>query len=268
MMKLDDEVLMAYVDGELDSQRVAEVEAILAEDAEARATAQMFRESAATLGNAFDNILREPVPARLLAAINAPSTGPVSDVRLARPQRRGGFFFSTISWAQAALVALVVGAGSGYLAARWLPGGSEPLLMIAAMDPLLNQALENTASGAPFVWRQADGELSREILPMLTFRDASNRYCREFESSLITAEDRQISDGLACRAHGVWQLRALLDRQVIASAILANPALEPGQYAPAMSGDVASFDAVIQQMMVGKPLSAAEEAAALKQGWR
>ena len=39
MTKLDEETLMAYVDGQLDRQRAAEVEALLVEDAEARAKA-------------------------------------------------------------------------------------------------------------------------------------------------------------------------------------------------------------------------------------
>ena len=48
MTKLDEETLMAYVDGQLDRQRAAEVEALLVEDAEARATVRMFQDSAIT----------------------------------------------------------------------------------------------------------------------------------------------------------------------------------------------------------------------------
>ena len=258
MMKLDEETLMAYVDGELDPRRAAEVEALLAEDAEARATVRMFRDTTARIRSAFDPILREPVPARLLAAVNAPATGKVSDIRLAR---RGALtrIFPQTAWARAAAVALLVGAGAGYLTAQWPSGVLEPAALVAVADPLLNEALETTGSGVAFARRDADTGLAREIMPLLTFRDANQRYCREFESTLKAPEGQQVSYGVACRQDGVWQPQALMARQLIAPALRGDPQ-DHSQYVPAMGGEVASFDTVIQQLMVGEPLKPEEEA--------
>lgn len=266
MAKLDEETLMAYVDCELDLARAAEVEAALAEDPEARAIVRMFRESAALMRGPFDEVLREPVPARLLAAVNAPATGRISDIRLAR-RRSVARFFPTTAWARAAVVALLVGAGAGYLTAQWWPDALESSTL-AASDALLNEALETTASGTLFVRREGDAGVAREIMPLLTFRDASNRYCREFESSLTVADGRQVSYGVACRERGAWQTQALMARQLIAPTLRGDPAADHSQYAPAMGGDVAGFDTVIQQLMVNEPLKPEEEAALIGQGWR
>jgi len=267
MMKLDEETLMAYVDGELDPRRAAEVEALLAEDAEARATVQMFRDTTARMRSAFDPILREPVPARLLAAVNAPATGKVSDIRLAR---RGALarIFPQTAWARAAAVALLVGAGAGYLTAQWPSGVLEPAALVAVADPLLNEALETTASGALFARQDQQGGVEREIMPLLTFRDANSRYCREFESTLQAPDGQQVSYGVACRERGVWQPQALMARPLIASTLRGDPTADHSQYAPAMGSEVAGFDTVIQQLMVGQPLSPEEEAAGLKRGWQ
>ncbi|HMQ12428.1 MAG TPA: hypothetical protein PKA43_01790 [Candidatus Competibacter phosphatis] len=266
MTKLDEETLMAYVDGELDPRRMAEIEAALAEDAEARAMVQMFRDSTALLRGPFDQILRETVPERLLATVNRPSTGKIHDIRLAR---RGSLsrFLPQTTWARAAAVALLVGAGAGYLTAQWWSGAMVPVSLIAASDALLNEALETTGSGVVFVRRDADTGFAREIMPLLTFQDANQRYCREFESALKEPDGQQVNYGVACREGGAWQPQALMARQLIAPTLRGDPQ-EHSQYVPAMGSEMAIFDTVIQQLMVGEPLKPKEEAKLIGQGWR
>lgn len=64
-MRLDDNLLLAYVDGELDAETAREVEAVLEVDAEARRTVSIFRESSNLMRTAFNNAVHEPVPSRL-----------------------------------------------------------------------------------------------------------------------------------------------------------------------------------------------------------
>src|SRR5947209_6100550 len=68
MQKPSDELLVAYLDGELDEQRCSEIEAWLERDPMARDRVAQLTESAAVVRAAFDEILREDVPERLLAA--------------------------------------------------------------------------------------------------------------------------------------------------------------------------------------------------------
>lgn len=175
--------------------------------------------------------------------------------------------FPQAAWARAAAVALLVGAGAGYLTARWPSGVLEPAALVAVADPLLNEALETTASGALFARQDRQGGVGRDILPLLTFRDADNRYCREFESTLKAPDGRQVSYGVACREGGVWQPQALMASPLIAPTLRGEPA-DHSEYVPAMGGEVAGFDTVIQQLMVGEPLKPEEEATLIGRGWQ
>ena len=62
-------MLVAYVDKQLEPAQMAAVEEIIREDPEARAIAAVLRRSAAAVKSAYDQPLREPVPARLLATV-------------------------------------------------------------------------------------------------------------------------------------------------------------------------------------------------------
>jgi anti-sigma factor RsiW len=64
----------AYADGQLAPDRVAVIEAALAHDAELGAQIASIRAQSATLRDALDPMLTEPIPERLLAAATAPVT--------------------------------------------------------------------------------------------------------------------------------------------------------------------------------------------------
>lgn len=121
MQKPNDETLIAYLDGELDPSIRAEVEAWLEKDAALRDHAAGLTESARRLRAAFDPVLHEPVPQRLLAAARG-ETGSVVDIAAARKKRGGR---SWVQWAAAAGVAgLLIGGGAGFFFAG--PGVSSP----------------------------------------------------------------------------------------------------------------------------------------------
>lgn len=61
--------LHAYVDGQLDAVRRAEVEAYLAEHPQARALVQQLRTHIDALHRRYDDVLNEPIPARLHAVL-------------------------------------------------------------------------------------------------------------------------------------------------------------------------------------------------------
>jgi anti-sigma factor RsiW len=63
-----DEEIHAYVDGELGTQRVSDLEAVIAGDPALAETVQGIRAQNARLHLAFDAVLDEPVPARLAGA--------------------------------------------------------------------------------------------------------------------------------------------------------------------------------------------------------
>lgn len=117
MQKPSDEVLIAYLDGELDAGARAEVEAWLEQDAAMRERAAGLVESARLLRSAFDPVLREPVPERLLAAARGETVGAVADIAAERAKRAAGRRTGRVwvQWAAAAGVAgLLIGGGVGF----------------------------------------------------------------------------------------------------------------------------------------------------------
>ena len=74
-MTISDELLMAYVDGELDTQARSEVERAIESDPEVARRVSRQRALRDRLRAAFDGVLSEPVPDRLVtAARGAPAT--------------------------------------------------------------------------------------------------------------------------------------------------------------------------------------------------
>ena len=110
MNRVDDVMLMAYVDGEVDAATAREIEAAMAADPSVAARAQRMRESAAITRAAFADVMHEPVPDRLVAAL---AGGGMANV-VSLPRRSPAIPRAVIGWAMAAsLAALIVGYGAG-----------------------------------------------------------------------------------------------------------------------------------------------------------
>lgn len=69
MKQLDANTLVAYVDGELDSESATFVEAILAEDPDASRTARLLQDSAFLVRAAHNHVIHETVPQNLVDTV-------------------------------------------------------------------------------------------------------------------------------------------------------------------------------------------------------
>jgi len=124
MQKPSDDLLVAFLDGELEESVRAEVEAWLDADATLRARAAELSESAHLLRAAFDPVLHEPIPERLLDAARGKTAPSVVD--LAAERRKRSAVRPWMQWAAAAGVAgLLIGGGLGYYAAGPGPAGQQ-----------------------------------------------------------------------------------------------------------------------------------------------
>lgn len=250
MSTLDEETLLAYVDGRLDPTQAAEVEARLAEDPEARETVRLFRESAALLRGRFDAPLHEPIPERLLATLRDTPAGTDEkrgdDKVVSLDSRRRPVMFSAPTLAMAASLALVIGFGGGYLTLG-LPGGDPD-------SAILQQALDSAASGVTV--STANGQLT----PLTTFRTLDGRYCREYER--FTNADRA-SAGIACRdADGRWQPQI-----EVAQTLLDRPS-SADQYTPASGSDTDPLAEASLALGAELPLTPEQEQALLRNDWQ
>jgi anti-sigma factor RsiW len=139
MQKPSDELLIAYLDGELDTETSKEVAAAIAGDPALAREAQMLAETSAALRVAFDDVLHEPVPERLLAAARG-ELGQDKVVQFPEPQKRVAGH-AAVGWRRwtalpiaASVASLIIGGGIGYLGAIQSPVGPnvQPQEQIAA----------------------------------------------------------------------------------------------------------------------------------------
>ena len=117
MNRVDDVMLMAYVDGEVDAATAREIEAAMAADPAVAARAQRMRDSAALTRAAYADVMHEPVPDRLVAALAGGGSLAASNI-VSMPRRSAAAPRAVLGWAMAAsLAALVVGYGAGHYTA-------------------------------------------------------------------------------------------------------------------------------------------------------
>ena len=233
-MSVDDEKLMAYLDGELDEIQRARIERALGEDEELRRRLETQQRLRDRLAAHYAPVMAEPVPERFQRLLDPD----VVDLTRARAPAR----FRWPVWQSAAALAatLVLGVFVG----QSLPGSDGPVRGEAGAiyaGGELAEALDTQLASAP-----PAGAPTRIGV---TFARADGSLCRTFEAPTLA--------GLACRGDGEWQL-------VMTAAASRGPETE---YRQAGSGSALVLQAA-QEMMAGEPLDAAAERRAQASGWR
>jgi hypothetical protein len=242
-----DEVLMAYADDELDARTRAAVEAAMASDPEIARRIAQHKALRRRLHSAFNRVLDEPVPARLLRVVRNDPAGPRKGNVVALPRRRAARW----GWPQWSAIAasLIVGVIVGRLA----------LISSRASGPILMRGGRVLASGALAAALSdrlaADQSPADAVRIGVSFRSKSGEYCRTFAVAAPAA-----LAGVACRAADAWHVRVLARTQAQGSGSAA--------YRQAGSSMPPSVIAAVGNLIAGEPLDAHAEAAARRQHWR
>ncbi|MGE0830601.1 MAG: anti-sigma factor [Hyphomonadaceae bacterium] len=225
---MNDDMLTAYLDGELDAAARAEIDARIAADPAFAARVERQRALGALLRRAYEPVLSAEVPQRL----NDAATPRVLNLDQARAVRRGGAW-SVREWAaMAACLAagLFVGAGAMAQGVRF-GSDSSGLVARGALARALDVQLASEAQGSVRVG--------------MSFRAQSGDYCRTFQASG--------ADGLACREDGLWRIEAAARAPANTEFRMASAPLI------AQAADA---------MIAGEPLDAEAERAARDAGWK
>jgi hypothetical protein len=231
-MSVDDAKLIAFADGELSGAERAEVEQALSEDAHLRERLAAHERLRARLSAAFDGVLDEPVPERLLAAAAERRAAEVVDLSERRATR-----WSMREWsAMAASLAAGVLIGYGALSARapMIAVTGDGMSARGALAQALETHLASDEAGAVRIG--------------LTFRAHDGAYCRTFELT------RAQTAGLACRGDEGWD-------------VAMTAALESGGEVR-MAAAPAEILAAVDAMIADEPLDAQDEARARDARWR
>ena len=243
-MTYPDETLMAYVDRELDAAATAVLDAAIAQDPELAARVERQRKLRAAVHAAFEPVLQEPMPQRLLDA--ASGAAPVATA--SRTPRRWAWF----EWsAMAASVVLGVLIGSAFLGdSRRAP----------AVDPSTDLVAERghvvARGGLALALSEQLASTQKADAPVrigLTFLSKDGEYCRSFTL------EKGAAAGLACSNGGEWRV------QVIAQADRAG---KSGDYRTAASQLPPAVLREVDERMQGSSLDAEAERAAQQRGWK
>jgi hypothetical protein len=244
-MTFSEETLMAYADNELDSQTRAAVETAMAADPELARRVAQHKALRKQLRAAFDNVLDEPPPQRLIDAVrSAPVARRENNVIPLR--RKPATSWSWPQWASLA-ASLVIGV-------------------------LIGQRLLHTPGAGPITSRDgrlfASGVLARSLSEQLastqtdetpvrigvSFKSKDGDYCRTF-----TVRQSTTLAGLACRDHDDWRVQALAQSELKAES--------GAQYRQAGSEIPRSVMQAVDDTIAGEPLDAHAEAAARDKNW-
>jgi hypothetical protein len=253
MRGFSDELIAAYVDGELAQAECAPLEQALATDTALAARVAAQRALRRRLGEAYEGVLHEPAPQRLLQILESGVVRePDIEVRAAvieldreRALRQARQRARAISSRWLAIAAaVVVGVAVGVLW-QYLPAGAltetrnGALLARGALARALNEQLASAPSGPVRVG--------------LSFHARDGGYCRTF-----VLNDAPARAGLACHRQDDWLVQTLVNID----------AGDAQRYRMASSNLPPALLQAVSERIVGDSLDADGERAARARGWR
>ena len=235
-MTYSDEMLMAYVDRELDAATTASIDAAIARDPELAGRVERQRRLAHAVHAAYEPVLAEPMPQRLLSAAG----GTASAASTTRAPRHWAWF----EWsAMAASIVVGVVVGTAFVGNR--DAGDE---IFASQGRLVARgALARALSDQLASTQKTDVP----IRIGMTFVSKGGEFCRTF------ALERGGASGLACASGGDWQVQ-----------VVARGASKSGEYRQAAGALPPSVQQAVDERIEGISLDAAAEQAAQQRGWK
>ena len=233
-MEVTDEMLMAYVDGELDAQTRGDVQAAIGADPSLARRVNEFEASAAAVRESFAGLLGAEPPAALLSAVRDTPEGNL----VSFPRR----IFQNAAMPLAAGIALAIGLGGGY----WLAGPAGPNQAssggLFAGGDAVAVALADYADGQPIAL-DVDGVATQ--LSVLGSYPIDGGTCRSFSMALET----QSINGVGCDRG---------DGYTIEMAVSGPP--DRDGFALASDRVTQSLDAYLDAIGAGSPLGPQQEA--------
>jgi surface antigen len=259
MVKLTDKILMAYVDGELENRQNKEIRKAIETDPEALKRVEIFRGSSALLRSMYDKPFQESVPKQLIdTAIYLNTDKPASTLF----ERLLAFLRIRQNWepvyAIVASVALFIGVSTGYIFSTNISNLRQGYYGIKQNDENLSRGLETTVSGQFFIIKNRN----MKIIPVATFIDKSNRYCRQYDVVATQNKDLCTSRGIACRTKsGKWLTLVSINAHAFDTSATHNNS------GFIQAGGDELIDKILSQIMTEPPMALKKESELIGQSW-
>jgi len=257
-VKIDDELLVAYADGELDAREAKRIEQAVAADTALQARLAALTEAAELTRTLFAAKAQEPLPDTLVASILRAETRstPTSIAASTGWWDRLVERWQLPATAFAAVALLTVGVLVGYLSPHdgQLDGSIVTAGKIPSASPL-GRLLDEQASGAVV----ETGDLRIEaVATFLT----DERVCREYRANAEAQQRREYHAGIAClRDDGAWHVVFAVDEYLEREPV-------DGFYETASSKLHEAIDAFIDEDLGVLPLEDDAEHELLMRGWQ
>ncbi|KKO44716.1 hypothetical protein WG68_14320 [Arsukibacterium ikkense] len=234
---ITDEQLSAFLDNELPESQMQLVRQQLAIDPLLSDRLAQLAATAALVSRYSSAIEQVPLSANLQKLLEP---APVSKLAVSAWQR-----LQQIAQQQLALAASVA-LLAGFLLGQFLPLVRQPL---ATPWPAVFALLENAASG-----QQYSAGKDYHLFPQLTFKNKQQQFCRHF----ILREPAAQSENIACRLEGNWQL----------VASYREPLTLQKNHVYQLASSAAKLDPLLDQLIEGPLLDAAQEQLMLDTNWQ
>jgi hypothetical protein len=239
--ELNDELLCAYMDGELDPEMRMRVEQALVDDAGARVRLERMR--------AADERLKAEMPLQAVQP-DDPLSARILGGKPVPPGSRPTRWPVTITALAAGISGIVV----GFVLSR----SQEPkVVSVAASVASTSTSLSGASSNELLIATLENGEGGkaavegdRAVQIILTFEADDGRYCRTFGARDASAS----AEGVACRTNGQWQV------------IAWDGAANPGEGFRA-AGSSELLDDVMDRLGGSPALEAADERSLIQRHW-
>jgi len=264
---IKDELIMAYVDGELDDKERVLVERAMKEDDRLVEKAKVFKESRELLQGVYDAPLHEEVPEHLLKMVQ---TGGMAQAhaskgwwdRLITTFKEAFLFLNARPALMAATAFVFIAAMAGllyHMAVPWSPMRKATRWTNWAA---FQKGMATTPSGEYFFVKKGKIKVS----PTVTFRDKEYPYCREFqifEASKTQTPRGLEGSGIACldESEGRWKVIAY-------APIRPKSTAGPPDKGYELAGTENPIDSLVDKRRIGQPLSKEQELDRIKKGWK
>ena len=198
----DETMLSAYIDGELDSATMHDVDIFIQKDDAAAKYVLETARTTALLRADMNAVLDEEIPQRLIDTL--------SPQQIVKSHRKP--LIRNLIRVAAVLILGFFGFGIGILVERitgeHFPTEIAPLP--ARYSDVVDAALEFNLSGNPREWQAPRAAVAVTVTPVKTYRDKSGVYYREYKLEVATDAERSRINGLAYRtATGKWKTKVM-----------------------------------------------------------
>lgn len=200
--EFDEMKLSAYLDGELDSADMFQLEETIDNNEGAQQYVLDAVKSSARLRAEMNSVLQEEIPERLLNTIDHSK----------RKKTRLDLGIPHLMRIAAVFILVVMGFTAGRVVDRQVPNTAPPLMdyFPAKFSQVVDDTLENYLSGTSKEWRSPGDTLAVKVTPVKTYRDGKGVYYREYRMEVAVKDELRRFNGLAYRtSYGQWKTRAL-----------------------------------------------------------